>query len=438
MNPTLLEKISSPDRLLYAWQKLDKHNLESHGLSGVSIKTFSDNIGDKVTSISADLLKGKFKFSANRAVLIPKSNGKFRPLQVPEIQDRLVLKSIAIHLEEIFQETIDKSKGISFAYQKGLGIKDAVDSITKHIDAGNVFVLECDMINFFGEVNKEKLLSELIYPRLPDTSINQLIHEGLNQEIGGLDKITQDKRHYFDNVKQGIPQGNSLSPLLSNIYLSPFDLKIKSKNYNLVRYADDFIVLCNTHLKCESAYTACIDALKSLDLKIHERDSNNAKSSKIVDLSRESFSFLSITFDGKTFFPSRFNVDYFKAKVSEICNKNKIEHTALSLLNKVQNTLDGWVSAFYYTNVEVYSKEIDSHINKQLYLGLAKLDWKFRKSSLGKVPSELRKKKASHDIPDCLSDIQRANSGVINIDTLLKLKRVKILTREPKEEASQL
>ena len=97
---------------------------------------------------------------------------------------------------------------------------------------------------FFGEVNKEQLLKTQIFPTLPDDSLNDLINSALNQEIGGLDKIKQHQQKYFEDLNTGIPQGNPLSPLLSNIYLSPFDIYLKKRGYNLVRYADDFIILC--------------------------------------------------------------------------------------------------------------------------------------------------------------------------------------------------
>lgn len=421
MNQTLLQKISSTENLLTAWDKLDKHKPDSHGLSGLSIKVFGQNLPDKINSISLDLSRGKFKFSPNRAVLIPKNNEKFRPLQVPEIQDRLVLKSIAIQLEEIFLETINRSQGISFAYQKGLGIKNAIDCIKYHYESGNSFVLESDLINFFGEVNKTRLLEELIFPVLPDNTINSLIKEGLNQDIGGLDKIPMKLRHYFDNVKKGIPQGNALSPLLSNIYLSPFDLRLKEKGYRLVRYADDFIILCDNHDRCEDAYKDCIEILEELELKIHAKDAENAKT-RIVDLSKEEFTFLSITFNGENFFPSRDSVDYFKNKVSEICNRTKKEHTVMSVLIKLQNTLDGWVSAFYYTDVDRYSEEIDVHINKQIFLGLRRFEWKFSRQSLGKLPYKYRQAGGSSE---CLSDLQRDSSGINRTSELIKQKREK-------------
>lgn len=419
MKETLLQKISSEKKLLEAWGKLNKANKSSYGIDNISIEDFGANIDDKISSISKKLREGSYKFSKNRAVLIPKSNGKFRPLQVPTISDRLVLKAIAIELESQFEKTIKKSDGFSFAYQKKLGVKDAIDKIKEHYDKGNNIVLEADLVNFFGEVDKEKLLITQIFPELPDESLNHLINSALNQEIGGLDKIKEHQKKYFEGLNTGIPQGNPLSPLLSNIYLSPFDVYLKSKGHLLVRYADDFVIMCKNESECERAYNDSLDILTKLDLKIHPLEESDK--TKIVDLTSSTFDFLSITFDGKSFYPSIENIDRIKSKIRDICN-GKIQYNVLSLLKKVFNVFDGWVSAFYYTDVERYSEEIDYYINRQLFLALRKFDWKFTASSQGKIPHKYRNDKQS---PDCLSNAQRQKSGIPNCNELLSEKRKK-------------
>jgi RNA-directed DNA polymerase len=419
MKKTLLHKISSKKKLLAAWGKLNKANKSSNGIDNISIEAFSENLEDKISSISKKLRASTYKFSQNRAVLIPKSNGKFRPLQVPTISDRLVLKSIAIELEDQFFKTIDKSAGLSFAYQKQLGVKNAIEKIKEHYDNGNNVVLEADLKNFFGEVSKEKLLSTQIFPKLPDNSLNDLITSALNQEIGGLDKIKQHEKKYFEGLNTGIPQGNPLSPLLSNIYLSPFDLYLKAKGHLLVRYADDFVIMCKSEDECETAYKDSLDILTKLDLKIHPLGESDK--TKIVDLSKTTFNFLSITFDGKSFYPSKENVERLKSKIRDICN-GKVDYNVLTLLKKVFNVYDGWVSAFYYTEVERYSEEIDYYINRQLFLALRKFDWKFTPSSKGTLPNKYRNKNES---PDCLSDKQRQKSGIPVCSELLKPKRKK-------------
>jgi len=418
MSKTTLEKIASKENLIFAWSKLDKNNKASHGLSGQTIQDFQDNLEDKILSISKQLLAKTYTFSQNRAVLIPKSNGKFRPLQVPEISDRLVLKAIAIELEEQVKDIIDKSAGVSFAYQKKLGIKDAFLKIVSHYDEGYTFTLEADLINFFGEVNKEDLLNNIVLPKLKDTSLNELITSALNQQIGGLEKFNNEQKSYFDNINKGIPQGNPLSPLLSNIYLSPFDLYMKNQGFRVVRYADDFVVLCISKDECLQAHKACEKILADLKLKIHKLEDHGK--TRVLDIKRDSLTFLSITFNGKIYFPSVENYERLKNKIRDICN-GKVEYNLLTLLKKINNTFDGWISAFYFTKMEVYNPDIDYFINRQLLLSLSKSNWKFTPKSIGKLPAKFRQKGES---ADCLSESQRRFSGIpIYMETVIEKRK---------------
>ena len=403
----LLNKISSVESLRLAWAKLEKFNKESHGLTGETLAEFELNKEDKILSISNRLQEGTYQFSPYRAVLIPKSKGKFRPLQIPEVSDRVVIKAIAIELEEHFKELLEKSRGLSFAYQKGLGVKEAVEKINEYCQNGYSYVLEADLINFFGTVDKDSLLNDVVFKRLSDTTINTLIQQALNQSIGNLDSFNVEQKKYFENIDKGIPQGNALSPLLSNIFLSPFDLRLKDKGFKLVRYADDFVIMCTSEKECEEAYIECCTVLEELNLNIHKLEEGGK--TRIVNFNKhDTMDFLSVTFDGNVFYPSFANVERLKSKIRDVCN-GKDKYCVSTLLIKIKNKLDGWVSAFYYTNIQRYSSEIDAFINRQLYLSLAKMGWKFTASSLGKLPHKFRHKNES---PKCLSFLQRKNSGI--------------------------
>lgn len=403
----LLNKISSVESLRLAWAKLEKFNKESHGLTGETIAEFELNKEDKILSISKRLQEGTYQFSPYRAVLIPKSKGKFRPLQIPEVSDRVVIKAIAIELEEHFKELLEKSRGLSFAYQKGLGVKEAIEKINEYCQNGYSYVLEADLINFFGTVDKDSLLNDVAFKRLSDTTINTLIQQALNQSIGNLDSFNVEQKKYFENIDKGIPQGNALSPLLSNIFLSPFDLRLQDKGFKLVRYADDFVIMCTSEKECEEAYIECCTVLEELNLNIHKLEEGGK--TRIVNFNKhDTMDFLSVTFDGNMFYPSFANVERLKNKIRDVCN-GKDKYCVSTLLIKIKNKLDGWVSAFYYTDIQRYSSEIDAFINRQLYLSLAKMGWKFTASSLGKLPHKFRHKNES---PKCLSFLQRKNSGI--------------------------
>lgn len=418
---SLLDKISSVDSLLTAWRGINKSYEDSKGLSGLTIEGFSKSLDTRIPAISSQLLSKKYRFSKNRAAVIQKDNGKYRPLQIPEIYDRVVLKSISLELEIQFKSLLEGSKGVSFAYQKSLGVKDAINKMKSLYDSGYRTILEADIINFFGEVNKKILLEKVILPKLQDDTINSLLIDALNQEVGGLELLSKEHRNLFENINVGIPQGSALSPLLSNIYLAPFDRFMVENGFNLVRYADDFIVLCRDFKEAEICYNITLEFLKKeLNLRLHQIEEKDK--TRIIDPLHDKFSFLSIEFNGRDIFPSEKSIEKLKRKIRSICHDRSEYRTLLDLSLSLKNCLDGWVSAFFYTKIEKYEQELEALINRQIYLALEELDWKLKTNSLRKVPPKYMEIGQSNF---CISKTQRKNSGIPLLIDLTNQKRGK-------------
>ena len=415
-----LQSIASPDALRVSWKYLNKSNPESYGISGETISAFSKTLDEKIPKISESIFSGKYKFHKNRASLIPKDNGKFRPLQIPEVKDRIVLKSIALQLEKELNPKLTRSAGVSFAYQKGVGIEDAISKVKEHFNNGYTWVVEADIVNFFGNVNKDRLLNQMIFPNIKNSRIvKKLVENSLN---AGLDVsgIREADKKYFHEIHKGIPQGNPLSPLFSNVYLADFDAFMKEAGYKLVRYADDFIVMVKSEQEARHCFERISSYLKeSLGLDVHplgEKDGLKNKSN-IVDATKNIFSFLSVTIDKIEIYPSRKNVDGFKSKLDTVCFADIEKKGVVMILQKLKNALDGWISAFIFCDTQRYFKEIDTHINKQLYVCLRRKGWIFSANSRGKVAMKFRRQYRN---PDCLSNEQRKSSGIPFCETLYK------------------
>jgi len=400
-----LSRVGKEASLHEAWRQLNKSNADSYGLSGETISDFRLNLETKIPIISKSILEGKYKFSKNRASLIPKDNGKLRPLQIPEIQDRLVLKSLAIQIERELNHKLSKSKDVSFAYQKGVGIQNAMDKILEYYGQGYIWVLEADIVDFFGSVEKRRLLNEYVIPDLPNSPVNKLIEKALEQKLD-TSNIKKDDLKYFDGVEKGIPQGNPLSPLFSNIYLYKFDTYMIEQGYKLIRYADDFIVMLKSENEANICFQKVLKFLKDdLGLDLHPLGGK----SRIVKPDIDPLSFLSINFDGKKLYPSSKNFSRFKDSIDSLCHADLNSRTVLEIIQRVKNALDGWLSSYFFTDVDRYFDELDSYVNKQVYVALNKKDWKFSNSVRGKVKHKYRISSMS---PDCLSDIQRKFSGI--------------------------
>lgn len=357
---TLLEELSNKDFLFDAWKQLNKENEYSHGLSGTSIKDFKQNLVENIFVIKHFLDKGKYEFSKNRAAVLKKDNGKYRPLQIPEIRDRVVLKALAILLEDNLSELLNESEGISFAYQKGKGVQQAVLKMKSIFDDGKNVILKADIVNFFEEVNKDSLINNIIFPNLRDDSINFLISASLNQKLGGLNRLKKEHRAYFKNVGKGIPQGNPLSPLLSNIYLADFDRFMKNQGNSMVRYADDFIVLFDSIENAHIGYNQIKKYLNNeLSLDIHELGTEYSDKTIIVNPVQKKLSFLSIRFDGESLRPPSNSIPILKSKIAR---EVKLGNLDQETFNSIYQLINNWIARYSYLDIERYFDSIDEHL----------------------------------------------------------------------------
>lgn len=417
--PTLIQELQNIETLRKAWKNLNKSNKFSFGASGETIKSFSDNIETNLEEISKKIAKGKYTFSPLRAVAIEKKSQNseaeksYRPIKVNEIRDRVVTKAITNLISKDLYTLYHLNNEASYAYQKGIGVEAAIQRMVLLYQAGYKVILEADIEKFFDSVNLTKLLDEKVFPVLKDNTINNLISKALTQEIANRDKLTELELLAFDRTEGGIPQGSALSPLLSNICLSDFDNRMLKNQFGLVRYADDFIVLCKTEEEAHSAFNIATEEIEEkLGLKIYPFDAPK-KAARIIRPDRENFEFLSIKFNGRELYPKKEKVIELKEKIRNICSlhrwdteKNKrIDNNVLTILKRTDNLICGWLSAFSFSDVDRYFEEIDSYSNIQLAHILRQMDWGFKSSKLKKV------KYKSQQV-DSLSDTQRRYSGV--------------------------
>lgn len=362
----LLEKISEIDFLKKAWKNLNKSNKKSRGISKETIETFANNLDKNLKIISSQLKKGNYRFHGTRAAVMKKDNGKYRPLQIPEVKDRVVLKAISILLEEELENQLKKSKGISFAYQKGIGVKDATLKMEEKFNKGERYVLKADIVNFFEEVDRNNLINNLVLPNLSDNSINDLIIRALNIPLKRINQLDKKHRQLFKNRNSGIPQGNPISPLLSNLYLASFDKEITRNGYSLVRYADDFIITTKTKNEALNAHEIAKKILlDSYNLKIHDLSKANDSKTKIfnIDKPNNQFSFLSIRYDGKNLYPKGKNIRLLKSKLRETIHS----HNSISdAIKEIYLILNRWISRYKWSDIDRYFKRIDSYIVSQL------------------------------------------------------------------------
>jgi RNA-directed DNA polymerase len=353
-------QLCRPRHLFEAWREISKSNKFSKGFDEQTIKDFSDNLGENILELSRELRNKGFEFTPARGVLAEKPGGKKRPIKVPAVRDRVVLTGIRLLIAHKF-EAFDLD--CSFGYVKRRNVGDAIDVVMRLAAEGRAVVLEADIKSFFDTVD-QPLLLEMFMREIRAGSLRPLLERAIKVEVGNLNSFIPIDREMFPAAESGIPQGGVLSPMLANFYLHRFDAAMTDKGFALVRYADDFVVMCHTRREAEDAYELCLEILEGqLKLKMHHIGDAGGKT-KITTYS-DGFSFLGIQFkDGKTF-PVGKVINRFRERISMLTDPT-LPGTILGSLVRLNNVVKGWGKAFMRYDTELLFQELDQHIRQSL------------------------------------------------------------------------
>lgn len=264
-----------------AWQKVQL-NAGAEGADGQTIEEFGQNVGQQLAILREEVSSHKYKPRPLRRVPIPKSNGKGkRLLSIPSIRDRVLQTAVAFILTPVLDVEFEAN---SYAYRKGRSVKQAIKKISEYRSQGFRWVLDADIDDFFDNVSHKKLLGDL-YPFIDDSELEQLIQQWLQAKV-----IHPDGE--LIKLQKGIPQGSPLSPLLANLFLDRLDEHIQQEELKIIRYADDFVILCKTRERVEDALELTREVLKELELTL------NQEKTAITNFEK-GFKFLGFEFDSQ-------------------------------------------------------------------------------------------------------------------------------------------
>jgi group II intron reverse transcriptase/maturase len=265
INPTdakkvhsLIDKVYKRKNLEMAWEKV-KANRGSGGVDGQTLTAFGEQLDPQLDRLQSELTEETYKPQPVRQVPIPKAGkpGEFRTLGVPTIYDRVCQQALLNRLEPIFEPVFDEA---NFGYRRGRSTKDAMRKVWKEIQSGREWIVDADLKDFFGSVDHAKLLT-LIAQRVADGRVLRLIEAMLKAGSYGQGRLFPSER--------GTPQGSVVSPLLSNILLTPFDQEMRSKGFQLTRFADDWVITCHSEAEAHAAIAAALRILKELGVELH-------------------------------------------------------------------------------------------------------------------------------------------------------------------------
>jgi len=273
MSKSLWQSAISLGRMDQAWEKV-RSNAGCAGGDKVSIRSYQGGAARRLTELRARLVDGSYRPGSYRAIDIPKPNGGVRRLMVPCVEDRIVHTALAQTLTPILEAMFSEA---SYAYRPGRSVKMAVQAIERWRKAGYWYVFEADIVGFFDNVRHELLLEKLEAALVGQVDADKLV----SLVALGLEHLSAES----GVAGRGVPQGSPLSPLLANLYLDALDDMLEQSGVRLVRFADDFVVLCKKRANADHLVEEVRELLATHGLELH------AKGTGVVDFDR-GFTFL--------------------------------------------------------------------------------------------------------------------------------------------------
>ena len=344
---SLIDKVYRAETLKAAWQKV-KANGGAAGVDGQSVERFAVGAEMYLEELSIALKKGTYRPQPVRRVEIAKGGGKFRPLGIPAVKDRIVQTALKFVLEPIFErEFLDRSYG----FRPGVGCKDALREVEGLVREGYTFVVDADLRSYFDTIAHGRLL-ERVEEKVSDGRVLELVEAFLQQDI-----VKEMERW---TPTGGTPQGAVISPLLANIYLHPLDCHMKQKGYRMVRYADDFVVLCQTAQQAQAALEEVRSWVEQNGLSL------SADKTHVGDCRQEGegFEFLGYRFEAGRRWVRKKSLKAFRDRIRMRTKRTRGDSLA-KIIADLNPALRGWFNYFKHAHPVTF-KWMDGFVRRRL------------------------------------------------------------------------
>ena len=344
---SLIDKVARADTLQLAWAKVAR-NRGAAGVDGQSVAKFAARAEDYLQELEQALKQGSYRPEPIKRVEIPKGPGQTRPLGIPVVKDRIVQTALKLVIEPIFENDFHDS---SYGFRPGRSCHAALREVDRLIKAGHTHVVDADLKGYFDSIPHQRLLAR-VEERISDGRILELIQAYLSQDIvRGVERW---------KPTGGTPQGAVISPLLANLYLHPLDGLLHSKGYRMVRYADDFVVLCETAEQAHAALAEVRTWVEDNGLTLHPDKTH------IGDCREEGqgFDFLGYRFEAGRRWVRKKSLKALRDKVRSKTGRTR-GVSLMSIIKELNPILRGWFAYFKHAHPLEF-RRMDGFIRRRL------------------------------------------------------------------------
>jgi group II intron reverse transcriptase/maturase len=402
---SLIDKVYSRKNLEMAWERV-KANKGVGGTDGVSIERFEANKEKYLDELHQALKEDRYRPTPVRRVWIPKPDGRQRPLGIPTIKDRVVQQALLNRLGPIFEK---KFLPTSFGFRPGRSTHDALRRVWIKLREGYLWIVDADIEGCFDTIPHERLI-DFVAEEISDGRVLRLIRMFLKAGVMEGIKVLP--------TPAGTPQGGVISPLLANIYLHPYDLRMRERGYEVTRYADDFIVQCRNRREAEQALGETKRIIEGeLGLTLHPTKTRLVhvyqgieflgykigKGRGLQHKETPKFNLYAI--------PMQKSVDGFKEQVRKVTQR-KNPSTLTDVIGELNPVIRGWGNYYRKAHVRRLFHRLDGWIERRIYSFIAKR-WRniaWRKYPTGRLRGEYGLVSLFHLIPKVPSVPVKATS----------------------------
>jgi RNA-directed DNA polymerase len=344
---SLVDKVIRPGTLEAAWRKVAR-NKGSAGVDGQGIERFAAQAERYLQELHESLREGSYRPQPVKRVEIPKADGGSRPLGIPTVKDRIVQTALKMVIEPIFE--VQFLPG-SYGFRPGRHAKEALREVDRLLKEGFCHVVDADLKSYFDSIPQERLMA-LVAASISDGRVLELIEAFLKQDIMiGMARW---------RPTTGTPQGAVISPLLANIYLHPLDLLMEQSGHRMVRYADDFVILCRTEEEALAALGHVEAWVRANGLRLHPDKTRVADSRQ----PGRGFDFLGYRFEAGRRLVRKKSLKALKDKVKSrtIRSRGDSLERIIADLNPV---LRGWFAYFQHATPALFAV-LDGFVRRRL------------------------------------------------------------------------